>query len=681
MVGFRPEQVYLLMMLLYGGAALSALLLRKHPHWGNLTAHGLCLAAAALGTAASLLQLTVVEAPLRVSLLQSALPLIGVDLVIDRLSAFFILTLSVLGGCVSIYSFGYLQHYFGRRDVGLFNFLYALFILSMFWVLTAGNAVFFFIAWEIMSLLSYFLVVFESEQKENQRAGTIYIIMTHLGTSFLLVGFMLMFSFTQSFDLLAGSATIPGWAKDVMFILFLIGFGTKAGVIPLHIWLPYAHPAAASNVSALMSGIMIKTAIYGLLRFVLGYLQLQHAWWGMLLLGLGLVSAVLGVAYALMEHNIKRLLAFHSIENIGIILIGLGVSFTALAQGHALVGAVALAAALFHTFNHALFKGGLFLGAGALQLATHTKDIEELGGLIKRMPRTALLMLIFSLAISAIVPFNGFVSEWLTYQALLGSIGPGQAGINIIAALAVAALAFSGALAAACFVKLFGISFLGLPRSEHALHAREAPASMQLGMGLLAGLCLAAGVYPLGFLRLIDQVGVALTGTAIAGGLQGGWGTVSYPLAAAGTSISPPAALAVMVGVGLAAGILLRVLGGSGRERRYGTWDCGFAAINSRMQYSATGFSKPLRIVLRLLYRPGRELVVEEGRSPYFPDLMKYKVSTEAIFEKYLYDPGLQLINRFSSKLEYRVQTGSIHMYLLYIFLTMLALMLYNRLV
>jgi hydrogenase-4 component B len=611
----------------------------------------------------------------------SSVPFLAVDITIDNLSAFFLLGLSVLVLCVSVYSLGYISHYYGKRNVGLFNFLYATFILSMFLVITAGNAVFFFVVWEIMSVLSYFLVVFESEHEENQKAGTFYIIMTHIGASFLLIGFMMMFHYTNSFDIFADSAAIPELAKHVMFILFLIGFGTKAGVIPLHIWLPKAHPAASSNVSALMSGIMIKTAIYGLVRFVLFYLNIQHTWWGILILTIGIISSVLGVAYALMEHNIKRLLALSSIENIGIIFIGLGVCFIAFAQHNLLIGALALTASLFHSFNHTLFKGGLFLGAGAIQYATHTKDIEQLGGLIKKMPVTALFMLCFSLAISAIVPFNGFVSEWLTYQSLFATISLGKTGINILSILGAAALALSGALAAVCFVKLFGISFLGQPRSQHGADAKEVPLTMQLGMGILSFICLVIGIAPSSFLHLVNKVVWDLTGTSIAGELQGEWFFVYYPVTISGNSIAPLTLLLALALVMIFSLGALRLIGGKYLERKYGTWDCGFQELNARMQYSATGFSKPLRIVFRILYRPGRKLEMEEGPSPYFPASLEYKITTESIFEKYLYKPILETVNKFSLKTKLSIQTGSIHMYLLYILITMLALMFYNRLV
>jgi NADH:ubiquinone oxidoreductase subunit 5 (subunit L)/multisubunit Na+/H+ antiporter MnhA subunit len=459
--------------------------------------------------------------------------------------------------------------------------------------------------------------------------------------------------------------------------VYLIGFATKAGVIPLHVWLPQAHPAAPSNVSALMSGIMIKTAVYGLLRFVLAFLGIQNTWWGVLILCIGIVSTILGVAYALMSNNIKRILAYSSVENIGIILIGLGVSFIAFAQNNIFVGELALVAALFHTFNHTLFKGGLFLGAGAIQYATHTKDIEELGGLIKKMPVTALFVLCFSLAISAIVPFNGFVGEWLTYQSLFANIVPGQAGVNILSILAVAALGLAGAMAAACFVKFFGIAFLGLSRSEHALNAKEVPITMNIGMGILAALCFAVGSFPLLILKLMDKVVFSLVGSSILEQLRGGFVIAYYSLNISGGSISPAVLLIALAGVIVLALVIIRIIGGKYIERTYGTWDCGFEALNSRMQYSSTGFSKPIKIVFRILFRPARKTVVT-GDFPYHPESIEYTTTSEPIFEKYIYNPFYERIRKFSKRTSFKVQTGSIHNYLIYIFMTVLILMIYN---
>ncbi len=674
------RNLFLASVLLYLFGAVISLILMKRQKACNIIANFICIAASALGAAASVIKILWVNGPIGIFGFKSAIPFVSLDMKVDNLSAIFLLALSILVLCVSIYSIGYISHYIGKRNIGLFNFLYTTFILSMIFVLTSANAVFFYISWEAMSLLSYFLVVFESEKEKNQRAGRLYIIMTHLATAFLLIGFMIIYSYTKSFDLFGSSAGIPEAARNIIFILLLIGFGTKAGVIPLHIWLPYAHPAAPSNVSALMSGIMIKTAIYGLIRFLLCYLGIEHTWWGVVILVLGIASAVLGVAYALMEHNIKRLLAFHSVENIGIILIGLGVCFIALAQNNELVGGLALTAALLHTFNHTLFKGGLFLGAGSIQYAAHTKDIEKLGGLIKKMPVTALFVLCFSLAISAIVPFNGFISEWLTYQSLFANIIPGQAGLNLISILAVAALGLTGALAAACFVKLFGISFLGLPRSNQALKAKEVPVTMNIGMGILAALCLIVGLFPFTILRLIDQVAIDLVGSSILGQLHGGFLIVYYPLKVSANSISPLALLIVLIALILISLLVIRIIGGKYIERKYGTWDCGFEALNARMQYSATGFSKPIKIVFKILFRPTRKTTFE-GDWLYHPETIEYTTSFTSVFEEYLYYPMIRTIKQFSQRTKFRIQTGSIHNYLLYIFIMVLALMLYNRFV
>lgn len=658
--------------------ALAALALSKKHRLCNLVSNSICILAGLLLLIASVMKVLSGDGLIQVGLFQSTLPFLALELKMDGLSALFLIMLSILTVCVSVYSMGYISHYYGKRNVGLFNFLYITFILSMIFVFTSSNVVFFYIAWEAMSLLSYFLVIFESERVENQRAGTLYIVMTHIATAFLLIGFMISYSYTKSLDLFGNSHAIPDGAKTVIFILFLIGFGTKAGAIPVHIWLPYAHPAAPSNVSALMSGIMIKTAIYGLIRFVLGFLGIEQAWWGGLLIGLGIISAVLGVAYALMEHDIKRLLAYSSVENMGIILIGLGVGFTALAQGNQLIGSLALTASILHTLNHTLFKGGLFLGAGSIHYATETKDIDKLGGLIKTMPITAVFVLCFSLAISAIVPFNGFISEWLTYQSIFAHIAPGQPGTNILFILAVAALGLAGALAAACFVKLFGISFLGTPRSEHVSGSKEVPITMNIGTGVLAALCLAIGVFPLLIIRLIDRVVFGLVGSSILDQLQGGFVFTWYSMSLSSNQISSFEILVALAILTLLTLLSLRFFGGKYIERKYGTWDCGFEAINSRMQYTATGFSKPIKIVFRILFRPSRKTEAKGG-TKYYPGRIAYTVASESIFEKYVYQPVFKRVRVFSRRTKFLVQTGNIHNYLIYIFATILVLMAYNR--
>lgn len=675
-----PDDLLYGSIFFYLAAAIAAIIFYRQHRLCTLFAQPACILASFLGTAAALLLLLSGEEEILLKPFRTAIPFLSVSMKMDVLSAFFILMLSVLTFCVSIYSIGYLAHYHGKRNVGLFHFLYAGFILSMTLVFTADNAIFFFMAWELMAVISYFLVVFESEQEENRQAGLLYIVMTHLGTAFLMIAFMLMFYYTSSFDLYHTADTIPESGKNLMFLFFLIGFATKAGVIPLHIWLPYAHPAAPGNISALMSGIMIKTAVYGIVRFIFLYLGVETSWWGIAILIIGMFSAVFGVLYAFIEQNIKKLLAYSSIENMGIIFIGIGVSFLAFSRGSDWVGVLALTAALLHCFNHTLFKGSLFLGVGSIHYATHTKNMEELGGLIKKMPVSSALFLGSALSISAIVPFNGFIGEWLTYQSLFASVTPGNAGLNMTYLLAVAVLAFAGALAAACFIKVFGISFLGLPRSEHASHAKEVPLAMSLGTGTLVALCLLMGLFPMIPLNLLDKVSLGITGISVIDPLHAGFLMAYYPLKIStnGNTISPFLIFLIVILFIILALIFLKLLGGSFEERKYGTWDCGFQGLNARMQYSGTAFSKPVKIVFKIFFQSSRDLKTL-GAYPYHPESMEYKITTESIFEKYFYVPLLIWVTNWSKRLKFMIQTGSVHTYLLYIFVVVLVLMLYNR--
>jgi hydrogenase-4 component B len=672
------ESLFWITLGLYPAAALAALVLKKRHKLCNLVTNMICMLASLTGAGASLVYLFTDVKKLTWSIADASIPFIDLQISIDKLSAFFILSLSILVFCVSLYSIGYISHYYGKRNVGLFNFLYAGFIFTMLAVIVAGNAIVFMIAWEAMAIISYLLVVFESEQPETQRAGLIYVVMTHIGTGFILIAFMIIYSYTGSFALSGSSAAIPDTMKSILFIFFLIGFGTKAGLVPVHIWLPHAHPAAPGNISALMSGIMIKTAVYGMLRFVFMFLGTDIGWWGIVLLVLGLLSAFLGVAYAFVEQNIKRLLAFSSIENMGIIFAGLGISMIALSRDAYLTGALALTASLLHAFNHTLFKGSLFLGVGSVHFATHTKNMEELGGLIKKMPIAALFFLGGSLSISAIVPFNGFISEWLLLQSLFSGILPGNPELNILFILAVATLGLCGALAAACFIKLFGIAFLGRSRSAKAEQAVEVPGTMNAGAGILVFLCLMTGLFPLMVLSLIDKVVLELVGQPIIAQLQGGFMMVYYPLEFNGNMIAPQWIPVLMGALAVLVVAFIRAVGGKYKERRYGTWDCGYESLTPRMQYSGTAFSKPLRIVFRMIFKSSRNLNVT-GDLQYHPESMEYILTTESVFEKHFYDPILKAVTGLSKLLKFKIQTGSIHTYLLYIFVAVLLLMLYNR--
>lgn len=663
-------------LILFSGA-VATLLFSSNKTVSRYIAYISSIAASLLGISISLIKLISEGKPFLIQL-KSNFEFLSISFYIDNLSAFFILLISFLTLVVSIYSFGYVKHYEQKRNTGVLGSLYNLFAASMLLVVTSGHIFFFLVSWEIMSLVSYFLVIYENEKPEVQKAGIIYLVMTHIGTAFITAGFVLLYKYTGQTGInLLNTEGIPASVKNIIFICFLIGFGTKAGIIPLHVWLPYAHPAAPSNISALMSGVMIKTAVYGIVRFILGSMSGEYLWWGTAILITGALSTVLGVAYALMEHNIKRLLAYHSIENIGIILMGIGLSIIATVNGNSLIGALALTAALFHTFNHSIFKGLLFLGAGAIHYSTGTKDIEKLGGLIKKMPYTAVFFLTGALAICAIPPFNGFISEWITYQSMFLNLGASSNILKLVILISAALLALAGALAAYCFVKVFGITFLGLPRTPQAEDVKEVPASMLAGMGILSVVCLLAGIFPLFMIKLLDSVNIQLLGISITGRFDSISSFFTLPVTAGNSGISPLGLLFLIVMLFSLFYFIISTFTSKTCIRKYNTWDCGFGKLDSRMQYTATGYSKPIRIVFRAIFRPQRELRVEEGKLPYFIKSAKYNVSTQSVFEKYIYEPVVRFVFTFARKARFAVQTGSIHTYLLYILIAIILMFIY----
>ena len=598
---------------------------------------------------------------------------------LDALSAFFLLLVSLLVFAISIYSLGYAPGYFGRKNVGALGALFNLLVLATVLTVVADNVWLFLMGWEFMALTAYCLVSFEHETAETRRAGGLYFIMSHLDAGCIILGFALLFaasgdySFASLHDI--GAQMSPG-RRDAAFGLFLLGFGIKAGIVPFHIWLPAAHPVAPSNVSAFMSGVLIKTGIYGIVRVGFDFLGPPPLWWGVTLLTVGTVSSVLGVLYALMEHDLKRLLAYHSIENIGIILMGLGAALMFLTTGHPLLATLGLIAGLYHTINHASFKGLLFLGAGAVLHATKTRNMEEMGGLIRRMPQTAFFFLVGAVAISALPPLNGFVSEWLTYQALLRGFGTTDSLLRLIFPLTGAMLALTGALAAACFVKAFGITFLAQPRSEPAAHAHEAALPMRLGMGLLAAACVALGLFPTQFLRLLDPLTQQLTGQQLSGQLSAANGLALTSLTARGGTVSPSGlALMAVCLLPIPFGLWL-VFGRKTRVRRGPTWDCGQRGLTPQMEYTATGFSKPLRMIFQALFQPRREVQRDYDFSPYFARTIRFDSHVEEMFEQRIYRPARLLILQTSRRIR-RLQAGSIHAYLLYIFITLLLLLVF----
>lgn len=671
------EILLALSMVLYAVGMLVGSLFRGKPAVGNAVTHALALPAAVAGAGAAAWSLATGQ-PITLSL-GSSFPFAPWQLRVDGLSAFFLLTLSLIVPAVSVYALAHVREYEGHPGFRSLGALYNAFILSMALVITAGNAFFFLVAWELTALTSFFLVVFRHEDAAARRAGFIYLVMAHAGAACIAAAFLLVYHHTGTFDF-AGWAEfarsaggLPATARGVAFVLALIGFGAKAGVIPLHVWLPLAHPAAPSHVSALMSGVMLKTAIYGLLR-LLGVLGPAQPWWGVLLVVLAAVTALLGVIYALMENDLKRLLAYSSIENIGIILLGIGVALALQAAGRPEVAALAFTAALYHTLNHALFKGLLFLAAGAVIGSTHTGDMERLGGLAKRMPWTALLFLAGSLAISALPPLNGFVSEWLTFQSLLalGHAGTPSA-LWLLAPIGGAALALTGALAAACFIKAYGVTFLALPRSSQAGQAREVQAPLLGGMAVLAALCLLLGVWPGLALRLMapavaQMTGVGWIGAPVAGVRLSGAG-VDGVLG----NLSPLALAAVMAGLAAAVYAVVRAAAGPGGSRVGATWGCGIA-LTPRMEYTASAFAKPFRIIFRQILRPRRTIEASYEAAPYFACSLRYREENTPVFETYLYRPATRLLIHAAQRLR-GIQAGGIQGYLAYILLTLVVLL------
>ncbi|MCX5680361.1 MAG: proton-conducting transporter membrane subunit, partial [Candidatus Omnitrophica bacterium] len=388
----------------------------------------------------------------------------------DPLAIFFLAVIGLVSIPSAVFAVGYLRGEGAGKKLIVWALLSA-FILSMCLVVISGNLFLFLVFWELMSLTSYFLVVFDYKHEKSIRAGTIYLVMTHIGTACLMAAFFILYNHAGSFDYSAvkeAAAALPLNIRNTIFLLLFIGFSTKAGVVPLHIWLPYAHPQAPSYVSSIMSGVMIKIAIYGMIRFFVILLVPAPVWWGVVILVFGIISCLVGVIYALMDHDLKKLLAYHSVENVGIILLGIGAAMFFAARGVISVAALAMCAGLYHLVNHALFKALLFLCSGSVYKATGLRDMEKMGGLIKTMPATALFFLIGAMGISALPPLNGFVSEWLTFQAFFSGAIQSQGAVKIFMVLSAAALALTSGLAAACFVKAFGIAFLALPRSARA---------------------------------------------------------------------------------------------------------------------------------------------------------------------------------------------------------------------
>jgi len=673
---FSAQFWFFLSLLFLAFGAVGSLIFAKKDRLANWWGNGLAILASGSGMVAAVKVLCCGE--FFKYTISTTLPNLAFSFVVDKLSAFFVLIISLIALLASIYGLGYIKHFYKKYNLGVLEFFYNIFLAGMLLVVTAHNSFFFLIVWEIMSLASYFLVIFENNDKDNIKAGSLYFIMTHIGTAFIMLAFLLLYQATGSLDfdvIKENVGQIPLLIKNLVFIFALVGFGTKAGIIPFHIWLPSAHPAAPTHVSALMSGVMIKTGIYMFIRLFVEVLSGTELWWGVTILIIGIFSSLLGVLYALTEHDIKRLLAYHSIENIGIILLGLGSTLIFISLNLKTLAALSLVAALFHTLNHATFKALLFMGAGSVISQTHTRNMEEYGGLIKFMPQTAFYFLIGSLAISALPPFNGFFSEWLTFQTLFSGVEISDIFTKLIFILAAGGLAFTGGLATACFVKAFGVTFLARPRSGKVLQAKESAFSLCFSMGTLALITLVLGIFAgavskiiLGVvhnLNVFQQVSSAFFVPGKTFVLSNGFATVSTPMIFLIFSV----VLLSVYGI-------IKILTKKRKVKISCTWDCG-TKLKPRMEITATGFARSIITIFKGVLKPSRQLEVEyqDADIRYFQKSSTVKLEIADVYKIYFYQPLQNLMIKFSDQTK-NIQNGNLNVYVAYILLILLLLLL-----
>ncbi len=626
-------------------------------------------AGAVVGFMLAMVALLALADPPQSMLLPLGLPDLPFHVRLDALSAFFLFLLGSAGGGISIFSTGYFRASEGTAP-GLLCLQYHAFLAAMALVFIADDAYLFMVAWETMALASFFLVTTDHRIPEIRRAGFLYLLIAHIGA----LGILLSFGVLQggsgdySFAGMRAVRLTENWAS-VAFLLALLGFGAKAGLVPLHVWLPEAHPAAPSPVSALLSGVMLKTAIYGLLRVCFDLLHAQLWWWGVLALGLGLVTALFGVIFAAVQTDMKRLLAYSSIENIGIIVAGIGLTILFKAYGKTLLAAITLAAVLYHCLNHAFFKSLLFLATGSVLHATKERSLGKLGGLIHRMPWVAWLALIGTLAIAGLPPLNGFVSEWLLLQAFLFTPSLPQSFVNMLVPLAAAALVLAVALAAYVMVKFYGVIFLGQPREPNLAYAHDAGRFERVALAWFALGCVLLGLFPVTVIAYIDAVNITLIGSTV-GGHGESW-LLLAPVNADRSSYSPIIFLLVIVAV-----VLLTIQTVHrhyhGRLRKGPPWDCGFAMQTPRMQDTAEGFGQPIRQVFEVFFRMDRTLPSPFDAKP------RYLVTLGDHFWFWLYLPIARTTDLLARMIGL-IQQGRISVYLTYSFCTLLALLFFVR--
>ncbi|HEY4038040.1 MAG TPA: hydrogenase 4 subunit B [Burkholderiaceae bacterium] len=607
-------------------------------------------------------------APPQATILPLGLPGLPFHLRIDSLSAFFLAVIGAASAGTSIFSAGYLRRGEGTPP-GLQCLQYHLFLASMALVVLADDAYSFMVAWETMALSSYFLVIANHRVASIRSAGYLYLLLAHIGAIAILLCFGVLQANTGDFTFanLRAQQLPPFWAS-IAFALAVIGFGAKAGIVPLHVWLPEAHPAAPSPVSALMSGIMLKTAVYGLLRVAFDLLHIQIWWWGVLLLGLGLLTAMFGVVFTTVQTDMKRLLAFSSIENLGLIFVSTGLALMFRTYGMQALAALALTATLFHVAAHALFKSLLFLATGSVLHATGERNLGKLGGLIRTMPWVAGLSLIGALAASGLPPLAGFVSEWLLLQTFLFTTHLPTSFLNMLVPVVAAAVVLVAALSAYAMVKFFGVIFLGQPREENLRHSHDASLLERAGLAWLAAGSIALGLFPIQAIDGIDRVTRLLVGFGLAQTVHANGWLLLAPTSIQRASYSPLIFLLVLAASTALTASTARILY-QGRLRRAPPWDCGYPFQTARMQDTSEGFGQPIRQIFEPFFRMRRDLPSPFDARP------RYRVVIEDHFWQWIYQPVRALVERVA-RLAGRVQQGRISIYLLYSFLTLVVMLM-----
>jgi len=589
------------------------------------------------------------------------IPLTGFSLSLDRFGALFVAISAVVGVCALVFRLGYAGHGLGSRTASA---VLPLFVTTLLLVPAASSIGTFLFVWELMAVTSLILVLTDHRRRpEVQSAGQWYGVMTQCGAAALLLGLVLLAvkSGSQSFAVISAAGPhLPVWVRDTAFLLAVVGFGSKAGAVPLHVWLPRAHPEAPGPVSALMSAAMVNLGIYGIIRVGDGLLGGGPVWWWLLVMALGALSALFGSLHSATSTDLKRLLAYSTTDNVGLMLLGVGASGLFVATHHPSLALFAMVAALLQVVFHAMFKGSLFLSAGSVQQATGTRDLDGLGGLLRRMPVSGTVFIVGGLAIAALPPLCGFVSEWLLLQSMLHGLPAQNPAIAVAMPLGVAVLALTGGLTAATFVKAIGIGMLGRARSEKAERATEVPRSMWGGAGLLAVGCLVLGVAPFLVIPAVLAAARSATGIRVVDPLAHGW---AVGLRGVPGMLAPGLlALGLLVAAGLVAGV--RRLAQRGAVRTTEVWACGREMQTSRMEYTATSFAEPLVRVFDDVVRPSHDLdLTHTAESRYYVEAAEFHTSVDDAFERRVYRPADAVLGRWGAVAR-RVPNGSVHRYL-----------------